>query len=191
MSLRSSPDGGLMIVNYVCICLPEHVPIWPVFWKSILLVVKFSQHFEDPVIGMWLVGVTLDGGGKTQQSTDRSVTCVPWPLGVALSPQQGQVSHFRKSLGPVGWPRARIQRGSYAVMEPCSPGPMQLLGPWVGLAPPLACSGAVSARNLSLHDTVDEGRVRVSVNMVRGLPALSLAWLRHWGPSLVDPDCCQ
>lgn len=53
--------------------------------------------------------------------------------------------------------------------------PMQLLGLWVGLAPPLACSGAVSARNLSLHDTVDEGRVRVSVNMVRGLPALSLA----------------
>ena len=30
------------------------------------------------------------------------------------------------------------------------------LVPWVGLAPPLACSGAISAWNLSLHDTVDE-----------------------------------
>ena len=61
------------------------------------------------------------------------------------------------------------------MMESCSPGPMQFLWLWVGLAPPLACSGAITASNLSLRDTVDEVRVCISVNMVRGLPALSPA----------------
>lgn len=50
---------------------------------------------------MQFVGATWDGGGKTQQSTDRSVTCVP-ALWVWLLAPPGSGFTLQEEPGPRG-----------------------------------------------------------------------------------------